>query len=311
VFELDGVVDARIDDVLDLKQPVVFRTRTEDALEQEINLHAMQRSHGDVDVSVVDAAKGTRVAVSLDSFTKLQQASSGAHYYSDGNDAAVQCLSPETRARVVAHYALLAPPLACVTRYDVMFGTDGSTSALRRHVAHRSYFTATNGTLEAKLVHPDQLADAEFVCRPEVAPDSMTSTMLAESGAPPQELFCTRTTEQGARKMQVKDVTIHKGQTLFVPPYWGVAFHFSKDAFVLVAKYSTYMTEIAASAHTARFWYHKLTARPAVVPDTHVSDASVDKSEPKPDASASEPGCSADPVAPSTIADAEKVVEQK
>ena len=258
VFELDGVIEARIDDVLDLKQPVVFRARTDAALEEELNIHALLRARPDVDVSVVDAAKGTRVAASLDSFVKLQQAATDAHYYSDGNEIVIQGLSKETRARIAAHHVLLAPPLAYSTRYDLMFGTAGGTSALRRHVAHRSYFTVTNGTVDAKLSHPDQLVDTEFTCSPDAVPDSMTSAAIS-----------VQTTSKA------KDVTLYKGQTLYVPPYWGVTFQFTKDTFVLAAKYSTYMTEAASCTHTARFWFHKMTARPAVVPDTHVPDTHV------------------------------------
>ena len=259
VFELDGVIEARIDDVLDLKQPVVFRTRSDADLEEELNLHALLRARPDADVSVVDAAKGTRVASSLDSFAKLQQAATDTHYYSDGNEAVIHGLSKDTRARIMKHHVLLTPPLAYATRYDLMFGTDSGASALRRHVAHRSYFTVTNGTMDAKLVHPDQLTEVEFACTPDAAPDSMTSVAISVQNIP-----------------KAKDVTLYKGQTLFVPPYWGMTFKFTKDTFVLVAKYSTYMTETATCVHTARFWYHKMTARPAVVPDAHVPDIDID-----------------------------------
>jgi len=258
VFELDGVIEARIDDVLDLKQPVVFRARSDADLEEELNLHALLRERPDADVSVVDAVKGTRVVSSLDSFAKLQQAATDTHYYSDGNEAVIHGLSKDTRARIMKHHVLLTPPLAYATRYDLMFGTDGGESALRRHVAHRSYFTVTNGTMDAKLVHPDQLTEVEFACTPDAAPDSMTSAAISGQNIP-----------------KAKDVTLYKGQTLFVPPYWGATFKFTKDTFVLVAKYSTYMTEVATCTHTARFWYHKMTARPAVIPDAHVPDAHV------------------------------------
>lgn len=255
VFELDGVIEARIDDVLDLKQPVVFRTHIDAVLEEELNIHALLLAHPNVDVSVVDATKGTRVASSIVSFAKLQQTATSTHYYSDGNEAVIQGLPKDTRAHIMNHHVLLTPPLAYATRYDLMFGTDGSTSALRRHVAHRSYFTVTNGTMEAKLIHPDQLTEVEFACTPDAAPDSMTSAAVSTQNIP-----------------KAKDVTLYKGQTLFVPPYWGVTFQFTKDTFVLVAKYSTYMTETATCTHTARFWYHKMTARPAVVPDAHVPE---------------------------------------
>jgi hypothetical protein len=254
VFELDGVIEARIDDVLDLKQPVVFRSRTDAALEEDLNLYALLQTHPDADVSVADAVKGTRVTSSLDSFAKLQQSATDVHYYSDGNDGVVQGLSVEIRARIAAYHVLLVPSLTCATRYDLMFGTDGCVSSLRRHVAHRSYFTVMNGTVDAKLAHPDQLSEVEFACTPDAVPDSMTSASTLVQNTP-----------------NAKNVTLYKGQTLFVPPYWGVTFQFTKDALVLAAKYSTYMTELATCVHTGRFWYHKMTARPAVVPDAHVA----------------------------------------
>jgi hypothetical protein len=263
VFELDGVIEARIDDVLDLKQPVVFRMRTDAALEEDLNIHALLRTRPDADVSVVDATNGTRVASSIGSFAKLQQAATDTHYYSDGNDAVIQGLPKDTRARIASHHGLLIPPLACTTRYDLLFGTDGGVSSMRRHVAHRSYFTVTNGTVEAKLVHPDQLTEVDFTCTPDATPDSMTSAAISAQNTP-----------------KAKDVTLHKGQTLFVPPYWGVTFQFTKDAFVLAAKYSTYMTEAATCVHSARVWYHKMTAHPAVIPDVHVPEVNAEPLKP-------------------------------
>ena len=42
VFELDGIIKSRIDDVLDLKQPVVFRTYIDiSPEEEEVNIHAI------------------------------------------------------------------------------------------------------------------------------------------------------------------------------------------------------------------------------------------------------------------------------
>ena len=67
-----------------------------------------------------------------------------------------------------------------------------------------------------------------------------------------------------------KDVILYTGQTLFVPPYWGVIFNLNKDAFMMVIKYSTYMSELASCMHSAHFWYNKLTSHDTVVPDVHI-----------------------------------------
>ena len=295
VFELDGIIDTRIDDVLDLKQPVIFRSRTCEKLVQDINIHAILRDIGtttvDVFVSPVSStscsSKNTRVAVSLDSFVKLQQVDislnneeiedtdttdqghkTNTSYYSDGNDKLINELSKETKNIISTHHTHIAPPMTCTTRYDMLFGTDHSTTTMRRHVAHRTYFTVTNGTMEAKLIHPDQLNDVVFVSDPEVVPDPMTSVMIDDEDGSIQVT--------NKYKGVAKDVTVYTGQTLFVPPYWGVILQFTRNTFVVAAKYSTYMTEIATCSHQAQFWYHKLTARPTIVPDTHVPKPTVE-----------------------------------
>lgn len=295
VFELDGIIDTRIDDVLDLKQPVIFRSRTCEKLVQDINIHAILRDIGtttvDVFVSPVSStscsSKNTRVAVSLDSFVKLQQVDislnnkeiedtdttdqghkTNTSYYSDGNDKLINGLSKETKNIISAHHTHIAPPMTCTTRYDMLFGTDHSTTTMRRHVAHRTYFTVTNGTMEAKLIHPDQLNDVVFVSDPEVVPDPMTSVMIDDEDGSIQVT--------NKYKGVAKEVTVYTGQTLFVPPYWGIILQFTRNTFVVAAKYSTYMTEIATCSHQAQFWYHKLTARPTIVPDTHVPKPTVE-----------------------------------
>jgi len=253
VFELDGVIESRIDDVLNLKQPVVFRTCIKDALEEEVNMHTLLQTSPDTDVSVVETETGTRVTSSAGSFAKLQQTANATSYYSDGNEQVINGLSKETRGRIAEHHRLMVPPLVCTTRYDIMFGTHGGRSSMRRHVAHQTYFTVTNGTVVAKLTHPDDLVDMEFSCKSEMTTDSMTSVLIS--------------TQNTSKE---KDVTLYKGQTLFVPPYWGITFQFTKDTFILAAKYSTYITEVATCAHSARFWYNKMVDRPKIVPDLHV-----------------------------------------
>ena len=160
----------------------------------------------------------------------------------------------DIRERIASHYLQLMPPLSYISRYDLIFGTDNCVTALRRHVAHRSYFTVTNGTVGAKLIHPEHLTDVSFGCTPEMTSDMWSSVAKLDTSI-----------------STVKDVSLHRGQTLFVPPYWGVIFHMTKDSFMLSVKYSTYMTEMATCLHTFRFWYHKMTTRPTVVPDVHVA----------------------------------------
>ena len=254
VFELDGIIDARIEDVLDLKQPVVFRLRTDTTIEEDMNIHALVRMRPDTDVCVVDAVHGTRVSSSIVSFLKLQESAGNMSYYSDGNENVIQGLSNDIRERIASHYLQLMPPLSYISRYDLIFGTDNCVTALRRHVAHRSYFTVTNGTVGAKLIHPEHLTDVSFGCTPEMTSDMWSSVAKLDTSI-----------------STVKDVSLHRGQTLFVPPYWGVIFHMTKDSFMLSVKYSTYMTEMATCLHTFRFWYHKMTTRPTVVPDVHVA----------------------------------------
>ena len=258
VFELDGIIKSRIDDVLDLKQPVVFRTYIDiSPEEEEVNIHAILQKHSNIDIYVVDAIKNTRVASSIGSFAKLQQTAKDMHYYSDGNQNAINRLPKEMREWITTHHKLITPSLTSLTHYDMLFGTEGCVSPIHRYVAHRSHFTVTNGTMEAKLIHPDQLVDVSFAYSPDTVPDSMTSISISDPNI-----------------SSAKTGTLHKGQTLFVPPYWGVIFQFTKNTFIIAVKHSTYMTEMATCVHKARFWYHKMVSYPTVIPDVHVPNTS-------------------------------------
>jgi len=253
VFELDGIIDNSIDDVLDLKQPVVFRLEfVPTTIEEDINIHALSRTNADTNIYVVEPTNGVRVTSSISSFIKLQDSASSVPYYSDGNELLIKGLSNDIRSRIASHYVNLVPPLLCTTRYDLIFGTDKCITRLQRNVAHRSYFTVTNGTVVVKLIHPEQLTDVKFECIPGSVPDMWCSVAKLET-----------------TKISMKDVSLNKGQTLFVPPYWGIIFHMTKDSFMLSVKYSTYMSEMATSLHTCRFWYNNLFSQPSVVPELH------------------------------------------
>ena len=255
VFELYGIIDNRIDDVLNLKQPVVFQLGNNLNINEDMNIHALSRTYEDTNIWVVDSDNNVRVTSSISSFKKLQNAVTDKSYYSDGNNGLIEGLSIDIRQRIENQYVNLVPPLLCSTRYDVIFGSDKCITTLQRNVAHRSYFTVTNGTVVVKLIHPEQLTNTRFECIPGSVPD----------------IWCSIAKSVPTGGTEMKDVSLHQGQTLFIPPYWGFIFHMTKDSFMLSVKYSTYMSEMATSLHTSKYWYNKLVSRSAVVPDIHVA----------------------------------------
>lgn len=266
VFELDGVIENRIDDVLNLKQPVVFRAAAAAAPNSEL-LDAFTKNGilaplKGADINVARStgpdcpADNIRISASIESSTKLFDTED--KYYSDRNGNAMKRLPAATLRTLCTHTEQMKPPFCSKTSHDMIFGTQGATTRLQYSIMFRNYFTATNGTVHVKLIPPTTLPDLA------ITPDYYdmefsTAKHIWSDNAP------------DAAKWDVKDVTLYKGQTLSVPPYWGYTIRLTTpNAFVVSTKYTTYMTDMATIHHTALHWLHWMTQSGAT-PTRHES----------------------------------------
>jgi len=256
IYVIDKPVNAHIEDVLELKQPIVFRTTTMVELTRE----KLRNEHPTVDISVYDNTRKhthAHILSSVSATHSLLESDDQAKYYSEKNtDMFAMVPSTSTLHEIAKKHAIFAPPLCSRTRTDVLFGSVGATTIPQYSVMFRNIFSVTSGTMHIRLIHPD-----DFAKRGEqIKPDYTNMSFFTSTDA---DLW-------GDDNTNIISATIHTGESVSIPPYWVYSFKYEENAFVVASSFNSYMTEIATMKHTVLYWVTKFT-RPGNIANTNTN----------------------------------------
>ena len=119
--------------------------------------------------------------------------------------------------------------------YDYMIASNGVQTPLRYEVNYRNYFMVIDGLVNVKMAPPKsskylyQIKDYEnFEFRSPINPWQVKQEYKPDFD-----------------KIQWLEVSVQKGQVLFIPAYWWYSIEFDKDTTLVSFKYKTYMNTIA------------------------------------------------------------------
>jgi hypothetical protein len=271
VYVLNDLVYIPMEEVFDLKQPVVFHTFSPEDYDilRGVNKHMIHSDYKTKDIQVCDTTRTTyhtNVPSSLQSAVSLFDKDIESRYYASNNDNFVKtCLSDTnsnsqsaTNLRLLKkHHSILVPPLKSRESYDIIFGSDGATTILQYSIMYRNFFTVTNGTLEIKMIHPSKISDLTV----NVKPDYYNMGFFTESNVNVWD-------DNNNGRLETITTMLQEGETICIPPYWLYSFKLTKDTFVWRSSYNTYMTEMATLHHRILHMLHKFTKPSVIIPDT-------------------------------------------
>tara|TARA_Y100000590_G_scaffold437324_1_gene558845 strand:+ start:377 stop:1270 length:894 start_codon:yes stop_codon:yes gene_type:complete len=129
----------------------------------------------------------------------------------------------------------LRPPLVSNCKYDIWSGSINTCTPLRYFLNFRNYLYVTDGEISIKLIPPKSsrylyvIKDYDnFEFRSPINPWDVQKKYLAEF-----------------RKVNVLEITLKKGDMLFIPAYWWYSLRYDKLSSISVFHYRTYMNTIA------------------------------------------------------------------
>ena len=130
---------------------------------------------------------------------------------------------------------LLRPYMVSNIEYDMIMGSDDATTRLAYEVNYRNYFLVTEGSVSLKLSPPK---NAKYF-------HSVKDYELQEYYSNINPWNPDKTDISNISKAKFLDVTLQKGQIIYIPAYWWYSIKLGKGASVAVFKYRTYMNMIA------------------------------------------------------------------
>jgi hypothetical protein len=243
VYEIDQPSKDKLEEVCDLRQPVLFDYANERLMES-CTLNAIRAAYGAFDVRLrnvkdaADEADATElyVPLTLHAVAESFRSDKESRYISENNGDFLE----ETGLIKTFKYndAFLRPPMVSKCEYDVMCASPGTATPLRYELNYRNYYLVTQGGVKMRLIAPHAskylypVADYDnFEFRSPVNPWHVQAEYRADFD-----------------KIKTMDVQLRAGQIIYIPAYWWCSMQFPESAeltTVCCFKYRTYMSTIS------------------------------------------------------------------
>ena len=239
VYTIERPSKEKLEEICDIRQPVIFDFKN-DRLLESCNLGTLDDNYGAFDIQVRDVTnKDDNIELYLPFLLKeainIFKDDKNEKYISEKN----QDFLKETGAVKNYSYndAFLRPPLVSKCIYDLMTGSLGSKTPLRYDLNYRNYYYVTSGKINIKLIPPH----SSKYLYPVKDYDNF------EFRSPVNVWDVQQEYKADFDKIKVLDVTLNKGEIIFIPAYWWYSIEYKKLSSVCTFKYRTFMNVLAIS----------------------------------------------------------------
>ena len=243
IYEIDQASKDKMEEICDLRQPVLFDLPSIEDGEKIINTTNKQfllDNYPVFEIKIRDKNDSNLesdmcVPLPLHVATKLFGEDINSTYFSEGNMDFLQ----ETGAIKNMSYndEFLRPSLVSNCYYDVLMGSINVETPFRYDLNYRNYYMVTQGSIKVKLSPPKSskylypINDYEnFEFKSPVNPWNPQTKYRADFD-----------------KIKCLEFVLTPGRFLYIPAYWWYTFKFEENTSVSCFKYRTYMNNIAIS----------------------------------------------------------------
>lgn len=241
IYEADYSSNQQIQDVCDVRQPVLFDMKSVNPIFFEHNISEIlqhtKTEHEAQLKDVHDLTTGDYILLPFRSAIGLMETDDKSRFYSENNHNIIEDV-------VEHHYKtmddFLKPKYVLQTKYDIMFGSNGAYTALKYHTHYRHFITVQTGRIAVKMTPwksrkilkvDNDYEHYEFRSRINVWK--------------PQEKYLNE-----MEQLKFLEFDVNPGFALYIPPYWFYSIQFNNSdsgpATVAAFTYNTIMN-IAAN----------------------------------------------------------------
>ena len=255
VYEIDNVSKNRLEEVCDIRQPVIFDYQNEPAM-KAITRKNLEKLYPTFEIKIRDTqdiGDDVHIPLQLHSAVKLMKEDKNNRYLSESNSDFLN----ETGAVKYMKYndEFVRPYMVSNCSYDVMFGSKDVYTPFRYDINYRNYFFVTEGEVVIKLAPPcskkylAEYSDYElFEFRSPINPWNVKPEHEAEFD-----------------KVKCLEVKLTPGKAIFIPSYWWYSIRFLDGATIASFKYRTYMNNVAIAPRVAMFFLQNQNIKRNVV----------------------------------------------
>ena len=237
VFELDQASKDKLNEVCDLRQPVIFDFDNE-SIYKTVNHSYISNNYNAFEIKIrntkdKDLLSEIYIPLPLHAANKLFDEDKKQSYYSENNTDFLQ----ETGLIKHLQYndSFIRPPLVSNCNYDLILGSEGTKTPFRHEINYRNFFLLTEGRAVVKLTPPQSSkylypeTDYEnFEFRSPINPWNVQPQYSADFD-----------------KLKCLEVILTPGKMLNIPAYWWYSIQIERPSCIACFRYRTYMNNIA------------------------------------------------------------------
>jgi hypothetical protein len=238
VYEIEQPSKDKLEEICDLRQPVIFDYQNDSLLEScKINTVAEHYSAFDVklrNVKELDENTDLHIPITLKVALSLFNSDKDSKYIIEKNNDFLE----ETGLIKNFKYndAFLRPPMVSNCFYDLVSASQNTETPLQYNVNYRNFYLVTHGKIKIKLIPPKS---ARYLY-----PTDDYENFEFRSPLNPWEI--QRQYKADFDKIKTLEIELTPGKIVYIPAYWWYSVKFMEPlTSVCVFKYRTYMNTVA------------------------------------------------------------------
>jgi len=246
IYELEQPSKEKLEEICDLRQPVIFDFIESDRIVKTSNKNYILNHYHAFETKIrnskeTDYNNEIYIPVPLHTADKLFRDDNTASYFSENNSDFLQ----ETGVIKNMQYndAFLRPYFVSNCNYDIMMGSNNTMTPLRYEINYRNYFLVTQGSVQIKLIPPNS---SKYLY-------TKYDYEILEFSSPVHVWNVQPQYTADYDKIKSLDITLHTGSCIYIPAYWWYSIKFSRESSISCFRYRTYMNNIAISPHIALY----------------------------------------------------------
>jgi hypothetical protein len=228
VYEIDQPSKEKLEEICDLRQPVIFDYNV-DELVNECNLKSIEQKYGAFDIKVrnvkeYDVVSELYLPLTFNTAMEIFTKDDKQQFLSENNGDFLEETGLDKKMRY--NDIFLRPFSVSNCSYDYMFSSKNTKTPLKYELNYRNYFLVTQGCVRVKLIPPKSSKylytikdydNFEFISP--INPWNVQSQFKSDYD-----------------KIKSLEVLLTAGQIIFIPAYWWYSFQFEENTSVCVFK---------------------------------------------------------------------------
>lgn len=242
VYELEDPSKDKLEEICDIRQPVIFDFKNNDIL-NNCNLNKVISEYGAFDVKLrnlkdINCKTEMYLPLTLNSSIELFNKDEDSKYLSENNEDFL------IETGLIKNYkyndSFIRPYMVSNCDYDYIISSNNSQTKLKYELNYRNYFFVSQGSITIKLLPPKSYR----YLNPEKDYENF------EFSSPINIWDVQEEYKNDINKVKSLEVIVNKGQIIYIPAYWWYSIKLGQNSSVCVFKYRTYMNNVAILNHS-------------------------------------------------------------